>query len=421
MNKFQKKVMIVVASAALLLNGLGPVLASTTILVSGNGSDSENTAKVDVTHTTSVVQSNNAEVSNTVDAKATTGGNEAKGNTGGDVSIKTGDAGVTVSANTTVNSNAAKVDCCNTGNTNVEISGNGTNSENKVNLDSGKTSNDANVLVQQTNSSDVKNRVDAKASTGDNKAKDNTNGDVSIETGDASTSVTLDTTANANSAQVGGGSGDAGSLSAIISGNGSDSENKIKLGLASSVWFTQDNNGKVDNNVDAKAETGDNQAKDNTGGESSIKTGDATNDVSVDNSANFNWASGDCGCLLSDLLVKVAGNGVDSENKIIADLGSELGVAQGNCADLSAHEHKGCELKAHVETNANSGDNEVKDSTGSTGGDPSVSTGDASSTTTLATTANSNVYGQVPAFDLPSFDFHFSFDLSDLLNWLGAH
>jgi hypothetical protein len=92
----------------------------------------------------------------------------------------------------------------------VLISGNGSNSDNTVDLKMGQLTE-----VFQENEADVTNLVWADSDTGGNNAEDNTGGSVSIDTGNASTTVGLSTSANANSASVGGGSG-TGSLSAMI-------------------------------------------------------------------------------------------------------------------------------------------------------------------------------------------------------------
>lgn len=423
MNKFQKSVASAFAAGALLLNGLMPVLGATHLVISGNGSDSNNDVNVEVEHSTSVVQSNNADVTNEVNAKSNTGDNKAKGNTGGEVSVETGDATNNVSVTNTLNSNAANVDCCsNAGDVTLEIKDNGSDSDNDIDYDSDSGSKESsNVYVRQSNYSDVTNKVYTDAKTGDNDVDDNTGGNVSVETGDASATVTLSTTANANSAKVGG-QGEGASLSAVISGNGSDSENDIDLDLENAVWFLQGNNADVYNKVDGEAETGDNEAEDNTGGEVSIETGDADVMVAVDNMVNFNWADGDCGCLLEDVLAKIANNGEDTDNKIEAELGSQLGVEQGNCDATGLELYEGdCELDNKVKADADSGDNEVEDST-QAGEDPAVETGDASTTVELDNSGNSNVYGATPEFEFPDVNVHFSFDLNDLLGWLmGSH
>ena len=283
MNRFQRSLATALAAGALLVNTVLPVFATTTIVVSGNGEDSDNTVEASFSQSTTVVQSNEAEVENKVSATATTGANEAKDNTGGDVSIETGDAEVKVDVANTLNQNSAEVECCPGGDVEVEISGNGSDTKNTVEL--GMKSG---VEVFQGNLADVDNEVEAFAGTGKNEAKDNTGGSVSIETGDASVTIGLSTSANWNSAKVGGSGGGLGSLSALIVGNGTDSDNSILLGLGSGVLIEQFNEAEVENLVSAFAGTGANEAEDNTGGESSIEPGNATVDVSGDNAFNFN-------------------------------------------------------------------------------------------------------------------------------------
>lgn len=415
MNKFKKQVLSVLASGAVLLNSALPVYAGTTIEISGNGADSTNKAYVNMDQTTTVVQSNNADVYNKVDANANTGDNSAKKNTGGDVTIETGDASVDVKVENTLNSNTASVDCCDAGDVDVLISGNGAGSNNKADLDVNQGS-QYTTLIDQTNYADVKNKVYADADTGDNKANKNTGGDVSIKTGDADTSVDVSTTANANWATVGGNGGQGGTLSMRILDNGADSTNKIYLDFDSVIALTQDNYADVYNKVDADADTGDNSAKENTGGEVVIETGDATVDVAVDNMVNFNWADVDCGCLF-DVLAKIAGNGADTENKIKADFEDSLLAIQGNCAE----QKEDCELDNKVYADADSGDNKAKENTGESGSDPSIITGDADTTVDVSNAGNSNVFGGSTPSDWPEFDFNFNVSLSwsQLLALLG--
>lgn len=419
MNRFHRSLATALAAGALLVNTVLPVFADTTIEISGNGTYSDNDATVTFTQTTTVVQENVADVFNRVDADADTGGNDANDNTGGDVDIDTGNATTDVSVSNSLNSNAAEVDCCPEGPVEVLISGNGSNSDNTVDLKMGQLTE-----VFQENEADVTNLVWADSDTGRNDANDNTGGSVSIDTGNASTTVGLSTSANANSASVGGGSG-TGSLSAMIVGNGTYSDNDIILRLGSEVLLVQSNVADVFNKVDADADTGWNDANDNTGGEVSIDTGNATVDVTVDNMVNFNWAAGDCGCLLGDLLAKIAGNGSDSDNTIRAELGSLLEVFQGNCAEegpegLSGQHREECELENLVDADADTGWNDAKDNTGDPEGDPSIDTGDAETDVDIENSGNSNVYGEAPDWEFPDFDFNLniSFDLSDLLEWL---
>jgi hypothetical protein len=400
MNDFKKKIASALAAGALLLNVTAPALAGTvTFEVSGNGSDSESEIKFEQENEVTVEQSNYADVLNNVSVKSNTGDNEAEDNTGGDIVIETGDSETSVTVSNTLNSNVAQVESCCLGDVEAKISGNGTDSDNDIDLEL-----ENEVELKQYNDATVLNYVDAKSETGDNEAEDNTGGEVSIKTGNASTTVGVSTTANSNSAWVtGGGEEGGGSLSAIISGNGSDSENEIELELENETELEQSNYADILNDVYVKSETGDNEAEDNTGGEVAIETGDATADVTVDNLVNFNWADIDgCGCL-EDILAKVSGNGTDSENEIKAELETEKEVKQYNDFDCKGEIKDAC---AEVDVKLDSGDNEAEDNTLG-GEDPTIETGDAGADVEVNNSGNSNVFGG--GLDFPELEFDFDF------------
>lgn len=413
MTHFKRQVLSVLATGSLVLNLVTPVAASTTLEVSGNGSNSDSEIKLDRDNTTTVVQNNSAVVTNKVSANADTGSNSASDNTGGDVKVDTGNAKTDVSVTNSLNTNEAQVACCQSGDTDVLISGNGTKSDNTVELRQ-----DNKTGVFQDNAAKVENKIDADAKTGKNDADDNTGGDISIDTGNAETTVAVSTTANANRAVVGGGMGDqSGVVSAKILGNGSYSDNEIKLDLDHETAVVQDNFAHVRNHVNADADTGYNDADDNTGGEVSVDTGDATADVTIDNMVNFNAAEVDCGCLL-DISAKVHGNGTDSDNEIKGYFDDAVEVFQGG-KEGAGNE---AELYNHAYADAGTGKNDADDNTGSVyGGDPSIDTGDAHSTTEIGNSGNVNVYGHVADWEMPEFDFNFnvSLSLSQLMALLG--
>ena len=293
MTKLQKKVATAIATGALLFNTALPAFADVTLEISGNGADTYNKAEVDVNQNRTVVQSNEANISNNVTATADTGDNDANRNTGGSVSVDTGNATTKVDVSNAANSNEAELECCEA-DVDVLISGNGDNSTNKVELDindprhhRGHDDEFLGTGIFQENEAKIDNDVTAKADTGDNDANRNTGGDVSVTTGDAKTTVDILNQANANSAKISG-DGEGGSLSARILGNGADSYNKIELDYNKSVVVDQSNSARVENDVYAKADTGDNDANRNTGGTVSIDTGDAETKVGVDNMINFN-------------------------------------------------------------------------------------------------------------------------------------
>src|SRR3990172_4110184 len=134
MTTFKQKLLAALSSAAMLVSVASPAYAGTTILITGNGVESENEAEVKVENTTTVVQSNNAKVENKVDANANSGYNDANRNTGGDVVVDTGDAKSDVAVSNSLNSNSASVACCAAGDTKVVIADNGDKSENEAEL-----------------------------------------------------------------------------------------------------------------------------------------------------------------------------------------------------------------------------------------------------------------------------------------------
>src|SRR3990172_3459264 len=303
MNKFVYKLTTAVSTAALLTGSVASVaFGTTTVTVSGNGADSDNTANVTVSTSNSIVQNNNANIQNNVNIDANTGDNDANDNTGGDVSIDTGDANVSSSVSNSANSNVASVACggC-PGDTTVKISGNGADSDNTADV---KVANQT--AIQQTNNADISNNVDVDAETGDNEAEDNTGGDVSIDTGDADVEVGIDNKANFNGVNL----DECCELGADIkiAGNGADSDNDVKVKLSSELGAQQSNNFSCEGKggewgwlnfwggskgdctgVDVDADTGGNDAEDNTshdGGDPSVETGDA--DVKVESSTEAN-------------------------------------------------------------------------------------------------------------------------------------
>ncbi len=416
MNKIVLKLTTAVSTAALLTGSVASVAFGTTVTVTGNGADSNNTANVNVTTSKTIYQTNTADIQNNVTINANSGDNSANKNTGGDVSIDTGDANVSSSVSNSANSNAASLSCggC-AGDTDVKISGNGADSDNDANV---TVKNSTRVI--QANDADVRNNVKVDANTGDNKANKNTGGDVSIETGDADVTVDVTNAVNQNVAKIGGGQG--GSLSAEISGNGANSDNDLNLNVGNDVQVFQNNVADIKNSVDVDANSGYNKANKNTGGEVSIDTGDADVDVEVANKANFNGLDlSACDCEM-DASIKVAGNGADSDNDANVTLGSVLLATQTNDFDCDGKGGpRGFEIFgnrrhggdcAGVKVDSNTGGNKANENTQSDSNDPEVTTGDAGGDVEVKTEVNSNVLGNMGSLpQLPNLP-------SNLNGWL---
>jgi hypothetical protein len=378
---------------------------------------------------TVVSQKNDASISNTINASSNSGGNTASRNTGGDSTIDTGNTKTEVRVENSANSNVANVDNCNCDtDALVKISDNGADSENKakLNLDSKTT-------VAQNNNADITNKINADSTSGDNNADRNTGGVTSISTGNAWTGVAVKNEANSNWANVGG-DGDGSSVAVLINGNGTKSDNNVDLYLDRDMTLQQYNDSDINNWINAGANTGDNKADKNTGGEVSIETGWAKTAVLADTSANFNWADVGCDCL-TDVHAKIAGNGYKTDNTIKAKLSDDQNIFQENSCGERGYEtalwgwdwygNDDC-VTNHLNADSNTGDNRAKENTDGEYSDPSISTGNSETVAQVKTAGNGNIFGAEPDSDMPDASFNgvnlnITFSLSDLMAALGIH
>lgn len=170
----------------------------------------------------------------------------------------------------------------------AEISGNGADSNNTIYLKD-KT----HCTVYQKNSTWVSTDVNSSANTGGNKANGNTGGDVAIDTGNATSQVTVTVEGGSNSAEnpcccTCTTCDQTATQDFLISGNGEGSTNAITTKKKKSSSVTQKNKTSVTTGVSSKAKTGKNKSNDNTGGTVGITTGDSesTVDVLVTSSSN---------------------------------------------------------------------------------------------------------------------------------------
>jgi hypothetical protein len=257
--------------------------------------------------------------------------------------------------------------------TSLVISGNGAGSENEVEVEV-----ESETTVVQSNNAQIVNNITSNANTGGNDANDNTGGDVVISTGNAVSSVDVVNKANLNEAIVEDCNGCETDYRVKISGNGAGSENEVEIESENKVEIFQDNYAYFENNVDAKAKTGYNDANRNTGGDVTIVTGHAVSDVSVLNAANANVAvvggNGDRGGYVS---ARIMGNGADSENEIELEFERSVVIVQDNFA----------RFHNDVDAYAKTGHNDANDNTG---GDVGIDTGNAHTFVTIDNLANFN-------------------------------
>jgi len=376
------KITTAIATSAILLSTVAPAFAATGVGLVGNGAESNNAVNVTNNNSSTAVQTNSADISNTVSSTSNSGGNTADFNTGGGSSIVTGPATNQVGISNTANSN--KLD---TGNpcgcsdpTQVSVNGNGAFSQNAANVTNNNDSS-----AYQTNTADFTNNVTNDANTGDNSGSYNTGGGTSIFTGPAKNATGIDNKANQN-VMTGGNAGDGngnGATSLIIGNNGALSANAINATNNNSSTAVQTNDAVFSNYVDNTANSGNNTADFNTGGGVKVETGGAFNWTGISNEANSNVISNmnDCGCATGDLLKEV-GNGAFSANAINATNNNDQSQYQTNAANYTNA----------VTNDSNSGGNSTSYGTeGFYGFDPSVITGPTGSQTQLDSSANQNV------------------------------
>lgn len=260
--------------------------------ITGNGADSDNTATVTKTDSVSTYQDNQADIDNDIDVRARTGNNRASENTGGDTTILTGRAETQVDVLNKANANFATPfpsAWSNNGSgwVNAVISGNGADSDNATTFDlrTDRT-------TVQNNDADVDNDVEANANSGRNDARNNTGGSVLVDTGSARSQVDVTNALNFNGVDNGGDY--LTTVHGTIEGNGFDSDNTLNASLAKILSEFQTNNADLENDVENRARSGNNDANANTGGSSSDETlvfsGNASSSTLVNSGANVNLA-----------------------------------------------------------------------------------------------------------------------------------
>ena len=168
----------------------------------------------------------------------------------------------------------------------LEISGNGTGSDNKI-----VVKNTSNCTVKQKSNTNVGLEVNVYSNTGGNKASGNTGGDVTIDTGSVTTDISVDVAGGSNEATnpcCCVPEGQDASNSALISGNGEDTTNRIRVKNRKTQYVKQKANTDLVAGLGVTSKTGKNKAKNNTGGGTGVTTGnvDTTVGVTVEGGAN---------------------------------------------------------------------------------------------------------------------------------------
>ncbi len=170
---------------------------STTINISGNGSDSTNEVDLQQESTSNITINQNVTISNSITGYANSGDNTANYNSGGDTTITTGDIKI---QNEIVNSsiNLAGVKTTNgVSGIDAKIFENGTDSNNFIRANLAR-----NADIYINHASNIENFILWEATTGKNEANGNTGENVTISTGDIDLKTFINNFVNMSEVEV---------------------------------------------------------------------------------------------------------------------------------------------------------------------------------------------------------------------------
>ena len=432
-------------------NGTGTA-GGASVVNSGNGSDSTNNGSISIVDDNETDQDNSATVGNNTEGATVTGTNSSS-YVVGDSTIDTGDANTSGTAVTAVNTNVSGVrvaefnivddhvgdvildfsancisGCGTTGQ--VANTGNGSDSTNTADLNQTTTN-----TTNQDNTAGVGNNMTLSSDSGDNSGSFNTSGDTTINTGDANVAANSLTFANNNLAGnvtfgviniYGNLEGDiilpdsqvapANTVGAYNTGNGSNSTNTSTLDSNTIDNTFQNNDVSINNNLILDANTGENDARFNTGGNSTITTGASSVDANVINIANSNVDSGQTWWLV---FINQAGNwfgqilGAPDGQNYAGSAGTTFSIGtEGELSALFGNANNGSGSENNTNATINTTNNTTQNNTATinntlnlsantgrndanfnTGGNSTINTGNANIIANLVNFVNNNVKG----------------------------
>lgn len=224
------------------------------------------------------------------------------------------------------------------------VSGNGDGSESQISV-----AKDNFAQVSQSNGATINNDVTSTSNTGNNTASDN-NSQTAITTGDSKQTTQVETAVNTNQAQTGCCLTDSSSK-ASVTDNGANSNNQINYNQKTTTAITQNNTVSLNNNIKVSANTGNNQALDNTG-DVTVKTGDISIQTGVTNNGNNSYTSTSKPQEIFNL--KIAGNGSGSTSDVENTSYESRQFLMNNYLNLSNN----------ITANANTGGNRANNNKG---------------------------------------------------------
>lgn len=376
-----------------------------------NAVSSEKDQTITVIDESSITQDNQASVVNTLEESTMTGGNSASLNVG-DSTIVTGDANTSGTIITAVNTNVAGVSVAEFNvadnhvgdivldfgeSTSATASASSTESEVTVVEDS---------ETFQNNEAVLENNLVLVSDTGNNETSLNTNGDSTIETGDANVSALVLSFVNNNLAGnvflgvvniFGSLVGDIilpeEQLAQNTDCGSTDSAQEVNI-LDSQETF-QANDADIENNLILVANTGENEASRNTGGQTSVQTGVAEVQTQVVNVANANIEGGSWWLVIvneaGEWIGKILGS--SEETNFAGSEGTDIRVDENGQvitgqSTTAVNQSNQASISNNIELAANTGKNKANDNTG---GNTSINTGDAKIIANIINFVNSNI------------------------------
>ncbi len=238
------------------------------ITIIGNGSGSTSEVNVTAATQTNIEQSNTAIINNDVSSTSNSGNNQADNNSGGDqTAVQSGSASSSVEITNEANSSSVTQNCCSSpAPGTVSISGNGDNSANNANV-----SNSSSTTVTINNNATITTNIHGTANSGGNKAENNTGGNVSITTGAVSVRENVINVVNNANVEISKNSNPE--FYTKIGGNGAGSLNDSKVVNSAHQIIKVNNTADILNISTWFANSGQNEAFNNSGGDVSVITG----------------------------------------------------------------------------------------------------------------------------------------------------
>lgn len=264
---------------ALIALIFSPLAKAIELEISGNGEGSSNEVSVQVESQTEVVQESSSNIQNSVEVNADTGQNSLSGNTGGDAKLQTGDITSQTSITNQTNESFVETSCC-PNSVSLTISNNAGGASSSISL--GQT-NQTTVSVSQNAS--ITNSISGSENSGKNVAFENSFSNTSITTGDIGVETLVENNP-VNTSIIMTGSGNSARLDVSITANASDTQNKISAEFLFDTETYINHSAEIENFIVWQANTGENSASKNTGGDVRISTGGIDLQTFIKNFAN---------------------------------------------------------------------------------------------------------------------------------------